>query len=38
MHTPWPNIPQDYPVIVVCTTDVDVEYGDEVVRYEKETG
>lgn len=37
-HTPWPNIPQDYPVIVVCTTDVDVEYGDEVVRYEKETG
>ena len=35
-YTPWPDDPQDYPVIVVCTTDTDVDYGDEVIRYEHE--
>lgn len=32
-HTPWPETRQDYPVIVLCTTDTEVNYGDEVVRY-----
>lgn len=32
-YTPWPSHAQDYPVVVVCTTDVDVDYGDEVIRY-----
>ena len=33
-YTPWPNDSQDYPVVVLCTTDIDVEYGDEVVRFD----
>lgn len=32
--TSWPSAKPDYPVIVVCTTDVDVNFGDEVIRYE----
>ena len=32
-YTPWPDAPQDYPVIIVCTTDTHVDYGDEVIRY-----
>lgn len=32
-YTEWPPIPQDYPVLIVCTTDTDVPYGDEIVRF-----
>lgn len=30
-YTPWPDVPPDYPLIVCCTTEVDVPIG-EVVR------
>lgn len=33
-YTPWPDRAQDYPVVVVCTTDTHVDYGDEVIRCE----
>lgn len=36
-YTPWPDVPMDYPVLVVCTTDTDVDYGDEVVRYQHDS-
>lgn len=32
-YTGWPSEAQDYPVVVVCTTNIDVEYGDELVRF-----
>lgn len=33
-YTDWPSQAQSYPVVVLCTTDYEVNYGDEVVRYE----
>jgi len=35
-YTDWPDTAQDYPVVVLCTTDYGVNYGDEVIRYEPE--
>lgn len=29
-YTPWPAVPPSYPLIVVCTTDIDVPVGDVV--------
>ena len=33
-YTPWPSDAQEYPVVVLCTTDVNVPYGDEAVRFD----
>lgn len=33
-YTDWPTKAPDYPVVVVCTTDTEVNFGDEVIRYE----
>lgn len=36
-YTDWPDAPTDYPVVVLCTTDIEVGFGDEVVRYHPES-
>lgn len=33
-YTAWPDYQFDCPVFILCTTDIDVEYGDETIRFD----